>query len=380
MIHRILLVASDVFVRRLTPALSASVPMQIDYRIVDIHRKPRELVEHICQLEPAGIITESLPRLTDAILGLGLPTVVADSDVVYRKAVSIDVDDVAVGVEAAQFFLAAGHRHLACVYGRSPYSLQRLEGFRREAEKHGAGFSAFRQVETPARHYMESWNEPTDRLREWLLKLPKSTAVFAVHDPLARLVAEAASEAGLHVPEEIAIVGANNDALVCGLSFPPLSSVGIPWDRIGALAAKWIVTLIEGGRHPRAAILVRPGSVCVRQSSALAAVEDSDVRRVIRYLRDHFRKPITIGSACEDLRVSRRTIERKFTLHLRMTPGDALCRLRIDEAKSLLLGTSQPIGIIAGKCGFSEPERFAVSFRRSVGTTPSAFRRERHRN
>jgi LacI family transcriptional regulator len=376
MVRRIVLVASDTFVRRLTPALAAFVPMRLDFRIVEIYRPPRELLARIRELNPAGIITESLPELTEVILKLHLPTVVVDSDLTHPGAVSVDVDDHAVGAQAARFFQQGGYGNFACVHNATPYSEQRLEGFRAALGDGIASFHAFRQIERRARHYMESWNAPTERLRAWLMRLPKPVAIFAVHDPLGRLVAEASSEAGLQVPDELAIMGANNDDLVCGLSYPPLSSVEIAWDRIGALAGKWVIDLMEGRRAPASPLLVQPGPVCVRQSTALVAVEDPDVRRVVQYLRDHHRDSLTIDGVCRTLHLSRRTVERKFAMHLRTTPWDSLCRMRVDTARSLLVRSDDAISNIATGCGFSDPERFSVVFRRHVGQSPSAFRKE----
>lgn len=375
MVRRVVLVASDVFVRRLTPALAALVPQRLDFRVVDIFRPPGELVRRVRALEPDGIITESLPRLTEAILALGVPTVIADSDRVYPGAVSIDVDDAAVGAEAAQFFLASGYENLACVHNELPYGEQRFAGFRRALRAAGRPVHDFRQVERRPRYYMETWNAPTDRLRDWLRALPRPVGIFAVHDPLARLIAQAAEAAGLAVPEDVAVVGANNDDFVCQLGHPPLSSVEIPWQRIGALAGDWVQRLMAGRRPARRAVLVRPGPVAVRLSTARHAVTDPELRRVVGYLREHAREPVTIGRACAALRVSRRGVERKFAALLRISPARLLTRTRVEMAKSLLLGTDRPMGAIAEACGFGDGERFAVAFRRETGLTPRAFRR-----
>lgn len=370
---RVVLATSDIFVRRFVPALMPFVPARLDFRIVDIHRRPRELVRRIRELEPDGIITESLPGLTETILEMKLPTVIADSDAIYAGAVSIDVDDEGVGREAAEFFKAGGYRSFACVHNRMPYSMQRLRGFQRALDEQPA---AFVLPERRPRDYMESWNEPTEALRSWLCDLPKPVGIFAVHDPLGRLILDAAAEAQLRIPEDIAVVGANNDDLVCGLSYPPLSSVDIPWRTIGGLAVEWMQRLLGGVRAPKKPILVQPGPVAVRHSTALAAIDDADVRRVIQYFRDHLRSGISVGSACAALRLSRRSIERKFALYLRTSPWDRLNAMRVEAAKSLLVATSRPMAFVAEEAGFPNAERFSVIFRRHTGMTPRAFRKK----
>ena len=374
MITRILLVASDVFVRRWTPALAAFVRMQTDFRILDIGRSPGELRREILKLKPHGVITEALAKRTEMIVGLGLPTVIADTDCVFPGAVSIDVDDVAVGAEAARFYMDAGYTHFGCVENAMPYADQRLAGFKAGVGAAAASFSCFRQPER-SRLYMESWNEDTAALAQWLKQLPKPVGIFAVHDPLGRLVCEAAAAAGLHVPEDVAVVGANNDELVCGLSYPPLSSVIIPWHSIGTLAGEWVQRLIAGEKAPRKSVLIHPGPVAARQSTALVAVEDEDLRRVIQHMRERFHEDIGVGGICHDLRLSRRAVERKFERHLQSSPWETLSRVRTDAAREHLAQTDRSMSEIAECCGFSNAERFSVTFRRITGVTPSAFRK-----
>lgn len=348
--------------------------MQTDFRILDIERSPSELRNEIKALQPDGVITEALPKRTEMILGLKLPTVIADSDEIFSGAVSMDVDDVAVGREAARFFIDSGYVHFACVRNATPYSDQRFAGFEAGVSSRAVTFSSFLQPGR-MRTYMETWNEETTELTDWLLSLPKPVAIFAVHDPLGRLVCEAAVAAGLHVPEDAAVVGANNDELVCGLSYPPLSSVIIPWQRIGTLAGEWVQNLIKGTAAPNVPIIVQPGPVNVRQSTTLVAVEDADLRRVIQFMRDRFAEGVDIGGICDALRLSRRTIERKFDQYLHASPWETLCRIRTDAAREQLVRTDRSMSEIAECCGFGNAEQFSVTFRRVMNQTPSGFRK-----
>ncbi|MFT4175896.1 MAG: substrate-binding domain-containing protein [Luteolibacter sp.] len=378
MSQRIVLATSDVFVRRLVPALLPVVPARFDFRVVDIHRSPKELIHRIRELEPDGIITESLPNLTREIVGTGIPTVIADSDVTYAGSVSIDVDDEEVGRVAARFFRSAGYSHFACVHNGMPYSDQRIRGFEEVLEPHRVMF--FEQPERRPRDYMESWNEPSCDLRAWLRGLPKPVGIFAVHDPLGRFVLDAAAEEGLNVPEDVAVLGANNDEWVCGLSHPPLSSVEIPWQSIGDLTLQWMLHLLEGKEPPGNAVLVRPGSVCIRNSTTLVAVEDPDIRKVVQYFHDHLQSEMTVGSVCEALRLPRRAIERKFALYFRSSPWRRLNAMRTEAAKTLLITTNFPMAVIAEKTGFPNAERFSVIFKQHTKMSPKAFRMSMVRN
>ena len=375
MISRIVVATSDVFVRRLTPALAAFVRDEREFRILDIHRPLPELRDLIRKSRPSVIITEWWPRTTDMIVKLGFPTVIADTDEIFPGCVSIDVDDGKVGEVAAEFFLNAGYRNFGCLYFESAYALQRLKGFRQALAERGFEVHSFKQGELRGVRYMESRTERNEALRAWLRSLGTPIGIFAAHDPLGRMLCGAAIEEGLQLPEQIAVVGANNDELVCGLCHPPLSSVTIPWHRIGALAGKWAQLLIEGSAIPREPLLVAPGPVMIRQSTTLSAINDPDLRRILQYLRERHRETMSIQSMCRELRVSRRGIERKFSLHLRLSPLAMLRRMRAETAKRFLNDTDLPMAQIAERSGFGDAEQFSVSFRKHTGMSPSAFRR-----
>ncbi|MCX6968753.1 MAG: substrate-binding domain-containing protein [Verrucomicrobia bacterium] len=375
MISRIVVATSDVFVRRLTPALASFVRDEREFRILDIHRPLPELRDLIRKSRPSVIITEWWPRVTDMIVKLGCPTVIADTDTIFPGCVSINVDDHKVGEVAAEFFLNAGYRNFGCMYLESPYALERLRGFRGVLAKRGFQVQAFKQGELGKLRYMESWSRPGDALRAWLRSLDKPIGIFAAHDPLGRMLCGAAVEEGLQLPEQIAVVGANNDELVCGLCYPPLSSVAIPWHRIGALAGKWAQLLIEGAAAPKSPLHVSPGPVVIRQSTTLSAINDPELRRILQYLRDHHRGAMSIQTMCKELRVSRRGIERKFSTQLGSSPLAMLRRIRTETASRLLIDTDLPMAQIAERSGFGDAEQFSVSFRKQSGMSPSAFRR-----
>ncbi len=372
--RRIALVLSEVFIRRLTPSLAPFVRGKLEFRIIDMRRPIEEITILLEAMEPAALVTEWLPPITSTLLSLGYPTVVADTDEVFPGATSVDVDDKEVGREAASYFLRAGYRHFACVGNGTPYATQRMKSFSRTLRQEGFSCTQRTEAEQGGVFYMESWRAADSSLADWLASLPKPLAVFAVHDPLGRMLCEACHHAGLHVPDEVSVIGANNDELVCNLSYPALSSVVIPWDRLGAAVGEAIEELLDTGTPRPHPIMVRPGSVMARESTDLVATQDLTLRRSLSYLQEHYRDPITIGRMCSDLRISRRSLERRFTEHLGRTPWEILCQLRVEQAKRLLVETTQPISRIADLAGFSDAERLAVVFKRLTGRRPSDFR------
>ncbi|MFP4165566.1 MAG: substrate-binding domain-containing protein [Opitutales bacterium] len=368
------IVMSEVFLRRLTPALIPFVRRKHDFRVVSIHRPIEELKPLLQEMAPAGLITEWLPEVTDGLLELELPTVIADTDYNYPGVVRVDVNDWKVGAEAAEALAQAGYRSFACLGNGTPYSEQRKQGFRR-ALGAGAGCSCYDEVAFKEARYSEYFSRPEAELLEWLRELPKPVGLFAVHDPLGRFACGICRELGLRVPEEVAVVGANNDPLVCGLSYPMLSSVSIPWDTIGAVVGDAMGRLLEGKPAPIAPILVPPGGVVARHSANYLAVEDPLLRRAMTYIEAHLVEDVTIGALCGELRVGRRSLERKFREYYGCTPWEMVCRLRIRRAKELLTQTNHPIAMVAEFAGFNDPERMATVFRRYAGDTPSSFRK-----
>ena len=377
MSYQVAIVMSEVFLRRLTPSLMSFVRRELDYRIVSIHRPMRELEKLLRDLEPDGLITEWLSDKTEALLelDLGVPTVIVDTDFCYPGVVSVDVDDYAVGREAAQAFRQSGLKSFACLGNSQPYSDQRVEGFR-EAVGDEAEFASHTVTGFEDTRYSESFIQANPALWKWLDELPKPVGIFAVHDPLGRFLCGACQQMDLKIPEDVSVIGANNDDIVCGLTHPMLSSVAIPWDSIGETAGEAMQRLINGEiSESSEARLVPPSGVVLRHSANHFAVDDPMLRRAMSYLSDRMQDPISVGTMCRDLRVARRTLERKFREHYRCTPWEMLCQLRVNQAKQLLANSNHPVSLISELCGFHDPERMAVVFKRLTGMPPSQYRK-----
>ena len=129
------------------------------------------------------------------------------------------------------------------------------------------------------------------------------------------------------------------------------------------------------GKGAGTSILLPPGSVVMRHSADYLAVEDPDLRRAMSYFSRRIQEPLTIGGMCQELRMSRRTVERKFGEVYGCSPWEMLCRMRVSRARELLAQTRYPVSMVADLSGFNDPERMAVIFRRVTGRTPSSFRR-----
>jgi len=372
--QRIALVMTDVFLRRLAPGLAPLVHGGRDFWTVDIQRPIRELRTILRRWSPDGVITESLPRVTEALVELGLPTVIIDTDEQFPGVVSLDVDDEAIGRRAADHLRAAGHTHFACFLNRTPYAEQRGRGFLAGLNARGFRCDVFQQKQREAKHYAEHWLQPEPEFTRWLKGLPRPTALFAAHDPLGRAVCEIARREGVSVPESLSVLGVNNDEIVCALSAPPLSSIAVPWTTLAAWSVDWLQRAMGGEPLPLTPILAHPGEVVDRQSTSLLALDDPLLARAIETIREEAGNGLTVKELTGRLGVNRRTLERRFQERLNRSPRDEILRVRLREARRLLRETNLSMPWIAERCGFPSPERFSAGFRAAEGVTPTAFR------
>ena len=374
----IAIVMSEVFLRRLTPALSAFTGRKQDYTILSIHRPLEEVAELLDEIEPVGLISEWLPNKVDDLLSLKLkiPHVMVATHNLYPGVLSVDVDDIAVGQEAAQSLTQVGFKSFACLGNGTPYSDLRIKGFMDSVTEEGLPFSTHTESGFEEMRYSESFHEPSDQMKNWLFALPKPCGIFAVHDPLGRFLSGACARWGINVPDDVAIIGANNDPLVCDLTYPMLSSVAIPWDHFGQFVGTAMQKMVRGEEGFKNQLkLISPGSVKLRHSANHLAVKDMTLRRALSFMTERIKEPISVAELCAHLRIARRSLERKFRTYFNCTPWEMLCQMRVNEAKYLLVETSHSISRISELSGFNDPERMAVVFKRLTGKPPSSFRK-----
>lgn len=370
------IVVTEVFLRRLTPSLASFAGRVQDYRILSVHRKLKELQQLIEQINPRGLILEKLPKRGELLELAGeVPTILLATDDQHKGCISLDVDDWAVGKEAADTFLSGGFKSLACLGNGTPYSAQRIDGFKEAGAKMGVPISSFIEEGFDDSRYSESFRPPSKKLQQWLRKLPKPAGVFAVHDPLGRFLCGTCSQLGIEVPHEIAVIGANDDPLVCNLTFPTLSSVSIPWGALGERLGREMDALLKNSKVRPRSVRIPPTGVSLRHSANHLAVEDPILRRAMSYLNERMQEAISVGLMCYDLKIARRTLERRFKEYFKTTPWEMLCRMRVNRARQMLAETNYSIALVAELCGFNDAERMSVVFNRVLGSSPSVYRK-----
>jgi LacI family transcriptional regulator len=201
-------------------------------------------------------------------------------------------------------------------------------------------------------------------------------AVLADHDVAAHDLADMCQILGLRVPDDVAILGVDDDELECQLAFPPLSSVAIPAERIGFEAARLLDRLLSGKRMVPRAVYLPPVRVVTRHSTSTFAIDEPVVTAALHYIHNHFAEPLRVSAIAARLVVRRRILERKFRSLLGRSVLDEIHRVRIEHVKELLANSDLSMSEVAVKSGFSTPQRMATLFRKLAGLAPRAYRRQ----
>ncbi|HEX8341858.1 MAG TPA: DNA-binding transcriptional regulator, partial [Tepidisphaeraceae bacterium] len=337
--------------------------------------------------EPDGIICQIYDdRLAKVYRETGKPVVELFESRGKSEFPRVLPDDTATGAMAAQHFIERGFRHFA--FFGAPWMLwshERQQGFEAEIGRAFAARAANHRVADSTFTFTASGADervlrgPQRRrgaaMGTWLKSLPRPLAVFVANDSWGFELVQAAREVGLHVPAEVAILGVDNEELLCEIAYPPLSSIRMGSEQIGHAAVATLERMLLGLPPATEVSRVPPLDVVTRQSTDILAVEDADVAAALRYIREHAAGGLSVKQLLGEITVNRRTLERRFVSLLGHTPLEEIHRVRLERVKALLQ-TDMPIYEVASRCGFSTPEHMATSFLRMAGQTPTAFRQQ----
>lgn len=289
----------------------------------------------------------------------------------------VGVDNRSVGQLAADHFLQRGLRHFGFIGPPDHlYSTERQEAFCQALKNAGGTVASYH---TPASRPFD----PEDRLWDlgpnvsrWLRRLPKPVGIFAPGDNWGVQIAEVCRGIGLRVPDDVALLGVDDDDLDCELARPRLSSVIVPAERIGYEAAALLDQLLAGEKPPADPILLPPLGVMTRRSTETLAIDDREVAAAVRFIREHAHLPLRVNDVLREVPVGRRSLEKRCTKALGRGLGEEIRHAHVELARRLLARTELPVKAVAERAGFSDFRHLAVSFRRSLGLTPSAYRRQ----
>jgi LacI family transcriptional regulator len=313
-------------------------------------------------------------RDADRLAGRRLPVV--DVAGAWRRKGFRQVcnNDAATGALACRHLQAIGFRLFAfCGVADVGWSRLRREGFL--AVLGGKSIPVF---EAP----LPWWERlhHSERLEAWIRALPHPVAVFACNDTAGLKVAAACRDAGLSVPRDVAILGVDNEDILCELCVPPLSSIMLDCEQIGFRAAELLGRMLEeSGGDPADPQLIAPREVVDRSSTHLFPSADPLVEEAVALIRSLAGEPVNVAGLLQKIPASRRSLEIRFRRSLGRSMHDEIVRVRIERARELLRTTTLTVAAVAASSGFGNPQRFHEVFRIAAGMTPGAYRKSHQR-
>ena len=329
-------------------------------------QKADGIIAHIAYTKNGSqLIPEGIPAIASSYAIRQLPN--------FRNLIT---DNAAIGKMAAEYFLDRGFRNFAyCGFGGMYWSQERGESFAKYLAK--AGF------ETHFYQYGQIWPEEKSpgadnqaMLTEWLNSLPKPIAIMACNDDRGQDIIGACKIAGLQVPYDAAVLGVDNDDMVCDLANPPLSSIAVNNERAGYEAAELLDQMMAGKKTDKQVIIARPIGIVTRQSTDIFATEDHNVAKALRFINEHAKKLIRVDEVVNAVTLSRRLLERRFRQSLGHSILDEIRHVRIEQVVRMLVETNMSISQIAEALGYPGVEHISRYFRKEKGMSLLAYRKQ----
>ncbi|MGD9126756.1 MAG: DNA-binding transcriptional regulator [Planctomycetia bacterium] len=323
-----------------------------------------------------GILANITTRREARIAGeLGIPVVNLSG--VLRKAglPRVMVDQEAMGRMVADHLLERGFRHFGYFGVQRVWTgQQRKRGFLQRIKEAGGEYSILETPSSPrSLRSAQEWLKPLD---EWLQSLPLPVGIMASIDLRAAMIIDSCARLGLRVPSDVAVVGVDNNEVICELSQVTLSSVSRSDHEVGYQAASLLNQLINGPLSTDTEILIPPDRIVQRRSTDTIAIDDPQIAAAVQYIRENTHESFGIERLVYVTGKSRRWLTQQFREVLSCTPYEYICMVRVEQAKKLLAGKEKlPLFEIAERCGFSETRNLRHVFERFTGTTPSRYRR-----
>ncbi len=326
-----------------------------------------------------GIIARIDNRETArSVMKAGVPVVNLRSSLPNLPFPFIGADNRAIARMAANHLLERGFRHFGLCGYRSSYHVGfsvRQKHFQNLI--HRAGYPCSRLLLSRGHRRPLAWEKEQERIARWLHKLPSPVAILATNDDGGLQVLDACRREGFTVPDQVAVLGCENDEYACGLSIPPLSSIALDSEQAGYVAARLLDRLMAGKCPPKRLPEIKPLEVVTRRSTDILAVQDPAVARALQFIHSHACSAITVADVVAHVRMARTTLQSRTRAVLGRSLHEEIKRIQIGRAKELLSFSEMPIKQIAHVAGFKNVQYFTRAFRRATGTPPGQYRRPR---
>lgn len=278
------------------------------------------------------------------------------------------------GRMAAEYFLKKGFKNFAFYGFRNiVWSRERSEGFKERLKEAGYDVHLYERTDSRA---LDLWHYKPSTLSRWLKSLPKPVALMTCDDNLGNHITEASRNIKIRIPDDIAVLGVDNDEMLCDLSDPPLSSIRLDTEKSGYEAARLMHQMIKKGISEYHDIIVQPTQVVSRVSTDIFASADKYIVDALRYIHENLDKNLKVNQVLKEVPMSRRSLEKRFVMTTGYPVYEYIYNKRIEKFTEKLLETDMTIFEIALDLGLSDSKNIARQFKQIKGLTPVAYRKK----
>ena len=336
------------------------------------NQKQESLLERLNKLDADGIIgyLPAEKKLLKTIMQKNFPVVALPVNDPITGITNIK-QSTRVGIMGAEHLLDRGFEHLAFCGSNDHWSIIRRVGFIQKIEQSGLPSMLYPVPENKIKPEGE-----LKKLTQWVNKLPKPVGIMASNDEQAAEIVEACQLAELSIPDEVAILGVDNDEMICTLSNPPISSIQLNNEKVGYLAAEAIDTLIKNNEAKIKNIIIEPVNIITRQSSDIIAIDDEHVSAAIRFIRSNSRRAIHVQDVIEQSILSSRALQQRFQKFLGRTINHEIRRVRVLEFANLLISTNETVKTLSYDMQFGDIGHISRIFKKEMEMTPIEYRRK----
>ncbi len=377
----LLVEASRAYGRELLRGVSLFARTQVDWSLM--HQEmmlDSELPGWIAEANIAGVIARVDSHTIGPLRRLKVPMVDVRCNRKFQGVPQVETDNVAVATLAFKHLWERGFRRFAFSGFRfASYSLARRDHFQKLVRDKECELSIYETGGSPASTLTTQEQAGLSDLRqmaEWIGTLARPTGMFVCNDIRGQQVLNACRSVDLAIPDDLGVIGVDDDDAICMMCDPTLSSVRPNAERVGYRAAELLHSMLSGIRPEQDIEYIAPTLVTERQSTRVVAVEDEELARVCRFIRQAACDGINVADVVEFSSLSRRPLERRFRDELDITPRELITETQINRVKQLLRETGMTLEQISKRTGFSHKERLSAVFKRETGQTPGCYREE----
>ena len=327
-----------------------------------------------------GILARATPEIAKAARKKNIPLVNIWLNSPMEELPSVFPNFKGSGILAAEHLLARGFRQLAYLgWAGEVGSRLQVEGMRKVTSRENCNLTTHRFSRTSMEGPARGWGKFVREIQSWIESWQLPIGLLVCNDIICRYLMDICRSKGLHVSEEVAIVGTYNESEICNAPPPTLTSIDMNCSQVGYRAAALLDRLMSGGEPPLDPLVVEPAELVPRQSTDLLATDDPVVTKALRFIAEHTHERIGVNQVVHAAGINRRSLERRFRESLDRTISDEITRLRLERAKRRMVETSAPMKDVAVDAGFRNADHFYKVFNRIEGIPPTQFRVERQK-